>query len=57
MLQDGTSGLQWWKLLLCAPDSFRPGYKEADALRKGKPLPADAAKWRDLVVRCVQLNW
>ncbi|KAL4443685.1 hypothetical protein ABPG75_011422 [Micractinium tetrahymenae] len=48
---DDTSQLQWWKLLLCAPDSWRPGLREAKALAAGKPVASDASKWRDLVVR------
>lgn len=50
-VQDDTSQLQWWKLLLCAPDSWRPGQGEAKALREGKPVSPAASKWRDLVVR------
>lgn len=49
--QDDTSQLQWWKLLLCAADSWRPGLREGKALREGKPVAHDASKWRDLVVR------
>ncbi|KAL4447222.1 hypothetical protein ABPG77_007255 [Micractinium sp. CCAP 211/92] len=48
---DDASQLQWWKLLLCAPDSWRPGTREAKAMRQGKPVARDAPKWRDLVVR------